>query len=354
MHFQRGMSQTVAALVSFSAAVAAAAHPASRGATERAGGTAAPVPSQDPLRQVCVTAHLPDGPHYINDHTLVQDPADGSWHLFGIFHAEPADPEHEVQFVHAVAREPRPSSWDASSFVVPAPDDPLRYALQARADLNETHIWAPHVVSDAAHGRWVMAFQASNLGGDNNAAQLKLAASPDLYHWTRLPAPGGLAFTDICVARDPMLLSPTPSSGGLWTMYYCRCDNATGQLSGVAYRTSPDLLTWSAPALALVLPRALAPPSFNSGATELPFVFARGGAVYLSVCAASEDYMRTWVFASADAHSFAPMPVATLGAHCAEYVDDGSLVTSGGWAKGGLFVSDLVWSPAATAGADSE
>ena len=300
-------------------------------------------PSQAPLRQVCDTASLPDGPHYINDHTVVQNPTDGSWHLFGIFHAEPADPEHEVLFVHAVASEPNTSKWNKTSFVVPPPADPRRYALQARADLNETHIWAPHVVHDDVNSRWIMAFQASNLGGDNNAAQIKLAASADLYTWTRLPSPFGLAFVDICVARDPMLLPPSPASGGLWAIYYCRCDNATSQLSGVGFRTSPDLLTWSAPAMALVLPPALAPPSFNSGATESPFVFARGGAVYLSVCAASEDYMRTWLFLSTDAHRFAPAPVATLGAHCAEFVDDGRVVTSGGWGKGGLFVSELTW-----------
>ena len=31
-----------------------------------------------------------DGPWYINDHTIVQGP-DGTWHMFGITHAEPAD-----------------------------------------------------------------------------------------------------------------------------------------------------------------------------------------------------------------------------------------------------------------------
>ena len=302
------------------------------------------VPSQGALRQICNTTSLPDGPHYINDHTLVQNEADGSWHAFGIFHAEPADPEHEVLFVHAVAAEPDPRRWNASSFVVPPdPADPLRYALQARADLNETHIWAPHVIRDAANARWVMAFQASNLGGDNNAAQLKLAVSDDLYAWTRIPSPSGLAFTDICVARDPMLVPPSPDSHGLWTIYYCRCDNATSQLSGVGFRTSPDLLVWSAPGLALVLPPAISPPSFNSGATESPFVFARGGAVYLSICVANEDYMRTLLFSSSDAHAFSPTPVATLNAHCAEYVADGRFVTSGGWGKGGLFVSELTW-----------
>ena len=42
-----------------------------------------------PMQQICNTSGLTDGPHYINDHTLVQDEATGKWHLFGIFHHEP-------------------------------------------------------------------------------------------------------------------------------------------------------------------------------------------------------------------------------------------------------------------------
>ena len=79
--------------------------------------------------------------------------------------------------------------------------------------------------------------------------------------------------------------------------------------------------------MALVLPPSMSPPTFNrcmrekqtvatrtrrartslrigrsliiSGASESPFMFARGGTFYLSICAASLEYNRTWVFASA-------------------------------------------------------
>jgi len=51
----------------------------------------------------------------------------------------------QISFVHAVSVQPDPSLWNSSSFIVPPPSQPsLRYALSARADLNETHIWAPH------------------------------------------------------------------------------------------------------------------------------------------------------------------------------------------------------------------
>ena len=38
---------------------------------------------------------------------------------------------------------------------------------------------------------------------------------------------------------------------------------------------------------------------FISGASESPFVFARGGTYYLSICTASLEYNRTLLFASA-------------------------------------------------------
>ena len=151
-----------------------------------------------------------------------------------------------------------------------------------------------------------------------------------------------------CVARDwsglscIVLLYPRPTA---LCMYYCRCDNISSRLSGVAYRTSKDLVTWSEPVMALVLPTSISPPTFNrcaleqknvllgesvrdehcwghvtchmphaahtnrnsckhhssfiSGASESPFVFARGGTYYLSICAASLEYNRTLLFASA-------------------------------------------------------
>ncbi len=308
-------------------------------------------PVQMPMRQICNTTGLADGPHYINDHTLVQDEASGNWHLFGIFHHEPADPEHEVEFIHATATEPDPARWNASSFVVPGPSDPMRYALTASLLENETHIWAPHCLRDEPNKRWVMVYQGGNAGAhinqNNDAAQIKFAVSTDLDTWHRLPAPTGLLFTDICVARDPMLVAPSAQhSDGQWTIYYCRCDSITGRLSGVGFRTSRNLLTWSEPAMALVLPPSLSPKSFNSGNTESPFVFKRGSTWYLSICAAASSYRRTMLFSSSDPYRFEPTsgkPLEELDAHCAEYIGHGEWMTSAGWAAGGVFLSKLNW-----------
>ena len=69
-----------------------------------------------------------------------------------------ADPEHEIEFIHATAAESDPAKWNASSFVVPEPSDPLRYALTASLLENETHIWAPHCLRDEPNKRWVMVY----------------------------------------------------------------------------------------------------------------------------------------------------------------------------------------------------
>ena len=43
------------------------------------------------------------GPWYYNDHTLVQDRVTGTWHVYAITHAEPANPLDEKSFGHATA-----------------------------------------------------------------------------------------------------------------------------------------------------------------------------------------------------------------------------------------------------------
>ena len=55
-------------------------------------------------------------------------------------------------------------------------------------------------------------------------------------------------------------------NGAWWTLYYTRCNSARDRRSGVAYRTSIDLRSWSAPAMALTLEST--PAMFNSGYTE--------------------------------------------------------------------------------------
>ena len=103
-------------------------------------------------------------------------------------------------------------------------------------------------------------------------------------------------------------------------MYYTRCNNKTSRLSGVAYRTSRDLLHWSKPAMALTLKSST--PMFNSGFTESPFVFKRGGWFYLSVTSYPVAWDATFLYRSRSPVSFKEPPVARLKAHAAEWIID--------------------------------
>lgn len=292
-------------------------------------GSACAVVEQGSMVHVFDTSSLPEGAHYVNDHTIVQAP-DGRWHLFGIFNAEPMHDYLEVDLVHAVAEEHDPARWTVGSFV-PAPA-PYRIALHADRSLGERHAWAPHVVR--SNDRWVMVYQSG--GADDDHAAIRLAESDDLYRWTRV---GDVPlFDDFCVARDPMLVRRE----GAWALYYTRCDSIPGRHSGVAYRLSHDLVHWSEPRMALSLEHGPGTP--NSAYTESPFVFERGGAYWLSVSAYPLAWDATLLYRSPVPSSFPDAPYTRLRARAAEWVFGarGELwLTHAGPGQGGVWMSTV-------------
>ncbi len=72
-------------------------------------------------------------PWYINDHTFIRA-EDGTWHLFGITHREPANAQQEKFFAHATAPDLM-GPWKKQAPV-----------LQADEKENETVVWAPYVL----------------------------------------------------------------------------------------------------------------------------------------------------------------------------------------------------------------
>lgn len=258
------------------------------------------------------TRYLRKEPHYVNDHALFLENKnsleESIWHLIGIYHHEPIGSSEEIEFVHAV-----------SSYQIPFKEKEQfqlakkGIAMTADPDLKENHIWAPHIVRAKFLNkeRYVMVYH----GGfsDNNESRMRLAYSDNLNDWTKLEKP---LFSDVCVARDPMLLKV----GDLWAMYYTRCNNIYDQKSGVAVRTSYDLINWSAPTMALVLDDTL--PMFNSGFTESPFVFKRGDSYYLSVTSYPVAYNASFLFKSDTPFFFANNRIARLAAHAPEWVTD--------------------------------
>lgn len=264
-------------------------------------------------------------PWYINDHTIIRG-RDGTWHLFGITHPEPADPSDEVNFAHATAP------------TVHGPWTKQPFALTVDPGYGETHLWAPYVLR--AHGRYYMFYAGG--GADSTRSEINLATSPDLYHWTRWP--GGPLFRDGFEARDPMVTRV----GDQWVMYYCATDNPAGGHHVVAYRTSSDLTHWSARHIAYTSPDT----GTGGGNTESPFVQRHQGRYYLFIgpCGAyagSNAYNCTDVFASHDPYRFTDAGhVGRIAAHAAEVVQDtdGSWwISHSGWGQGGVYLAPLHW-----------
>ena len=78
------------------------------------------------------------GPWYINDHCFVAG-RDGTWHMFGITHAEPSDALDEDNLAHATSPSLTARPWKKRPFALTvAPEAPWR----------EEHLWAPYVVEN--------------------------------------------------------------------------------------------------------------------------------------------------------------------------------------------------------------
>lgn len=260
-------------------------------------------------------------PWYINDHTLIRA-ADGRWHVFGIWHPEPADPLHEDLFLHASADDLDGATWTIH--------DPV---LHARKDIGETHVWAPHVI--AHDGRYWMFYAGGT--EDHTRYRMELATSEDLFTWEHHP--GGTLFEDGFDARDPMVIH----DGERWLMYYTRTSAPEGGFHQVAVRTSDDLVAWSEPEVAY---QSTVEGTYG-GPTESPFVVRAGQGWVLFVCE-STQYDRTLAYWSTDPMRFedAGAVDVDLDEHCAEIITDPEAegrcwVTGGGWGRGGLTIRPL-------------
>ncbi len=257
------------------------------------------------------------GPWYYNDHTLIQDRATGTWHVYAITHAEPANPLDEKSFGHATA---------------PTPNGPWTKqppALVADPNAGESHIWAPHAIYD--NGTYYLFYAAGT--PNHTAYRMHLATSKDLKTWTRDAA--NPLFTDGFDGRDPMVRKV----GDQWVMYYTANSTPSGGNHIVAYRTSTDLKHWSARQTAFQHPAT----GTYGGPTESPFVVQRGTDWYLFVCC-DGGYESTKVYKSQDPlHFTIDQHVGTIQAHAAEVVQDGDdwYVTGAGWGKGGLLLAPL-------------
>jgi arabinan endo-1,5-alpha-L-arabinosidase len=276
----------------------------------------------------------PDRPWYINDHTLIRDRS-GTWHVFGIWHPEPAAPLDETFFLHASA----PSLADPAAWTIHEP------VLHARTGIGETHVWAPHVI--AHEDRYWMFYCGGT--ADHTRYRIELATSTDLVTWQHHDRP---LCQDGYDARDPMVLR----AGGRWLLYYTRTSAPEGGFHEVAVRESEDLVTWSAPRVAF---RSSVRGTVG-GPTESPFVVpvpgdtGSGHRCGRRRCGRRVRAVRVRIRASTTGRSRTRRPTrpgstedgrldADLDEHCAEIVADGphTWITGGGWGRQGLTIREL-------------
>jgi beta-xylosidase len=256
---------------------------------------------------------------YINDHTFIRG-EDGTWHLFGITHEEPANPLEEKFFVHATAPHPM-GPWKKL--------DPV---MHADPSWGETHVWAPHVIRHS--GRYWMFYCAG--GARHSEYRIHLAVSRDLFDWQRHPA--NPLIVDGFDVRDPMVM---PCGDG-WVLYYTATSAPDGGHHVVCAVTSPDLLHWSNRREVF---RSQQKGTYG-GPTESPFVISRNGRHYLFVCT-NAPYNDTAVYESDSALSWQEKDlVLNFPAHAAEVIvasDERWFVSRCGWGQGGLYLAPLTW-----------
>jgi len=258
---------------------------------------------------------------YINDHCFITA-QDGTWHLFGITHEDPARPLDEDNFAHATSQNLTVFPWQKQPFALSVVEDPWK----------ERHLWAPHIVYN--QGTYYMFYCAGDV--DPTKYKIHLATSTDLWKWERHPENPVVA--DGYHARDPFVLKMDDK----WVMYYTATSEPSGGNHVVAYRISNDLIHWGDRHIAYTDPSV----GKGGGPTESPFVIRRNGYYYLFI-GPREGYVGTDVFRSTDPfHWNIEDKVGHIASHAAEVVRDKDgkwYVSHCGWGKGGVYLAPLYW-----------
>jgi arabinan endo-1,5-alpha-L-arabinosidase len=258
---------------------------------------------------------------YINDHCFIMG-KDGTWHMFGITHADPARAWDEDNFAHATSKNLAEFTWEKQPFALSTVADPWK----------EEHLWAPHVIYHK--NKYYMFYCAGDQ--DRTKYKIHLAVSDDLWKWERHPE--NPMFVDGVDARDPCIIRV----GRKWVLYYTANSEPDGGNHIVAYRTSKDLINWSARKTAFTDPSI----GKGGGPTESPFVVQRGEYYYLFI-GPRGGYVGTDVFQSKDPFNWnLEDKVGHIMSHAAEVIRDSDgkwYVSHCGWGKGGVYLAPLFW-----------
>jgi beta-fructofuranosidase len=178
---------------------------------------------------------------YLNDHTVIYNPADKKWHAYGIITGE-------KHFIHLTADFLTQTPWERhEDFCV---------------DSCNREIWAPHIVY---HDNIYYMFYTMT----GEPREIRYATSTDLFEWKH-PASNPLLAGN--KNKDPMVFR----NKNQWIMYYSMMKDQQHWVVG--YSVSNDLIEWSKPEICF-------DENTESPGVESPFVVQRGEYYYLFLSA---------------------------------------------------------------------
>lgn len=222
---------------------------------------------------------------YAYDHSVIYNPADKKWHLYGI-------EAGNKTFIHLTADSLTQRGWQKhESFAY-----------------KDYEIWAPHIIEH--QGLYYMFYTSIGV-----PRQIRYAVSKDLFHWSHPSDEPLFAHanddTDNMKNKDPMVFRHK----GQWIMYYSMMKDKKHWVVG--YSTSHDLLSWTGPKICF--DEHTAEPGVES-----PFVVKRGNYYYLFLSARPWPHGAEEVFRSKSPFKWkASDLVKRIGPwHAAELVQD--------------------------------
>ena len=151
---------------------------------------------------------------YLNDHTIIHNPNDNKWHLFGII-------SPQTRFIHLTADSLTQQGWERVE------------------DFRDggAEIWAPHIIFHNS----VFHMFYTRIG---EPREIRHITSKDLYSWSDSQEPVLALSNDLnpnLKNKDPMVFRDEATNQ--WIMYYSMMKDARHWVVG--FSTSKDLYNWS-------------------------------------------------------------------------------------------------------------
>lgn len=184
---------------------------------------------------------------YLNDHSIIYNPDDKKWHLYGIQNPSSA-------FIHLTADSLNQRGWNREK----------DFATDGSA------IWAPHIIFH--EGVYHMFYTQIGV-----PRELHHVISLDLYNWTKSETPilaQKNESSENLKNKDPMVFRDEEQQQ--WIMYYSAMKDDKHWVVG--YSTSKDLRDWTEMKICF-------DEHTESPAVESPFVIKRGKYYYLFLSA---------------------------------------------------------------------